>query len=64
MAEQKTDQGLSEEELSDQNAEALPDREAMSVITPDPGSGLHNLELGDTPTPVPDKGPVDDQVDW
>lgn len=37
-----TDQHMREEELEGQNGEALPDREAMSVIqpVPDPDLGL------------------------
>jgi hypothetical protein len=35
-----TDQRLTEEELEEQNGEALPDREAMSVIQPVPDPDL------------------------
>lgn len=34
---------LSEEELAEQEGEALPDREAMSIVVPDPAGGLPTI---------------------
>jgi hypothetical protein len=43
MSETPEDRGLTREELEDEEAEALPDREAMSVITP---AGEPPFEIG------------------
>jgi hypothetical protein len=36
---------LSERELAEQDAQALPDREAMSTITPDISGGFDNFAM-------------------
>ena len=38
MTDQKHERELTEEELKEQNGEPLPDREAMSLITPPSGA--------------------------
>ena len=54
MAEQaKTGGDLSPEDLDEQLAEELPEREAMSVVDPNAAAGLTVL----TPT-APDPGPI------
>jgi hypothetical protein len=55
MADQ--DKGLTSDELEEQNAEELPEREAMSVIALEP-QGVHDLELPESQQPIADKGPV------
>ncbi|MGH3103536.1 MAG: hypothetical protein ACRDN6_05505 [Gaiellaceae bacterium] len=43
-------QGLEEAELEGESGEVLPEREAMSVITP-PGESSDFVEIWDTPPP-------------
>ena len=38
-------EGLSEQELAEQDVQALPDREAMSTITPDIAGGFDNFAM-------------------
>ncbi len=52
MIEQPTNDALTPEELDAQEAEELPDREAMSVLCPDHSLALHGYpELGLTERP-------------
>jgi len=56
MAEETRDpEGLSPEELAQQQGEELRDREVMSVITPDPGEGRF-LDSTLAEEPIPLKG--------
>jgi hypothetical protein len=41
----KPGQELSEQELAEQDVQALPDREAMSTITPDISGGFDNFAM-------------------
>ena len=50
-----TDRELTQSELHDQTGDLLPDREAMSLVTPDPG-GMYPLPTGDLPPLVDDTG--------
>jgi len=59
MTDEATRQeSLSAEELAEQRGEPLPDREVMSTLPIDDGSGaLLDLELGnDRPLPLDDEG--------
>ena len=38
-------EGLSEQELAEQDVQALPDREAMSTLTPDIAGGFDNFAM-------------------
>ena len=38
-------EGLSEQELAEQDVQALPDREAMSTLTPDISGGFDNFAM-------------------
>jgi hypothetical protein len=56
MSEESEQRGLSEEELASQSGEALPDREAMSVVWIEP-------DVLPLPEPEPEKMPIDYSVD-
>jgi hypothetical protein len=42
---EKTSEELSERELAEQEVQALPDREAMSTVTPDITGGFDNFAM-------------------
>ena len=42
---EKHPEGLSEQELAEQDVQALPDREAMSTLTPDITGGFDNFAM-------------------
>ena len=46
---------LTQSELHDQTGDLLPDREAMSLVTADPG-GMYPLPTGDLPPLIDDTG--------
>jgi hypothetical protein len=45
MDERQLPEALSEQELAEQDGQALPDREAMSTITPDISGGFDNFAM-------------------
>jgi len=60
MADERGMEPLSDDELAQQEAQDLPDREAMSLINPTlvgHGIAVPGSTVAPGPTPVPDPGP-------
>jgi hypothetical protein len=50
MTAEKREDELTEEELNEQNGEQLPDREAMSLITPPGADGIGTIAPVEPPS--------------